>query len=94
MPKVYIGGLPPDIDQPAILSLLEDKNLRGHQSVEIKRGGYAFVQFGEEREAERAVAVLHGMDKFHKGVNFFTLPHIFIVCNTRVVDIDEIIESR
>jgi len=61
MPKVYIGGLPPDIDQPAILSLLEDKNLRGHQSVEIKRGGYAFVQFGEEREAERAVAVLHGL---------------------------------
>jgi len=60
MPKVYIGGLPLDCDQDTIINLLEERQIDGHQSVEIKRGGYAFVQFREERQAVNAVTELNG----------------------------------
>jgi len=60
MPKVYIGGLPLDCNQDTIINLLEERQVDGHQSVEIKRGGYAFVQFREERQAVNAVTELNG----------------------------------
>ena len=60
MPKVYIGGLAPNCDRKTLLSLLAEKEVIGHQAVEIKRGGYAFVQFESLGTAVAAVEKLNG----------------------------------
>ena len=60
MHKVYLGGLPGDCDQPDLVRLLEEYQVRGYQGIETRRGGYAFIQFNQQQEAISAVSKLNG----------------------------------
>ncbi|GFY78279.1 hypothetical protein TNIN_325491 [Trichonephila inaurata madagascariensis] len=58
--KLYIGNLPPTVDEDSLKELLKDKSGRLPISVLVKRGGYAFVECEDPATAERAIASLNG----------------------------------
>ena len=41
--------------------MLNDKNLPEAESVLVKRGGYAFLEFGDQSKADEVIAILDGM---------------------------------
>ncbi|GFV66582.1 hypothetical protein TNCV_3894731 [Trichonephila clavipes] len=57
--KLYIGNLPPTVDEDSLKELLKDKSGRLPISVLVKRGGYAFVECEDPATAERAIASLN-----------------------------------
>ena len=59
--KIYLGGLPQEFDENGLKSMLNDKNLPEAESVLVKRGGYAFLEFGDQSKADEVIAILDGM---------------------------------
>ncbi|GFU21182.1 hypothetical protein NPIL_389671 [Nephila pilipes] len=57
--KLYIGNLPPNVDEDSLKELLKDKSGTLPISVLVKRGGYAFVECKDPATAERAIASLN-----------------------------------
>ena len=43
--KVYVGNLPNDLEEDGLRSLLSEKSLPEAETVLVKRGGYAFLEF-------------------------------------------------
>ena len=71
--KIYLGGLPPELDEDGLKSMLNDKNLPGAESVLVKRGGYAFLEFLDQAKADEVIALMDGespqkKDKTHTFV--------------------------
>ena len=58
--KIYLGGLPPELDEEGLKSMLNDKNLPGAESVLVKRGGYAFLEFLDQAKADEVIALMDG----------------------------------
>ena len=58
--KIYLGGLPPELDEEGLKSMLNDKNLPGAESVLVKRGGYAFLEFLDQAKADQVIALMDG----------------------------------
>ena len=58
--KIYLGGLPPELDEDGLKSMLNDKNLPGAESVLVKRGGYAFLEFLDQAKADEVIALMDG----------------------------------
>ena len=63
--KIYVGALPPDLDEDALRILLNEKNLPEAETVLVKRGGYAFLEFTDQPKADEVIAVIDGLD--HHG---------------------------
>ncbi|KAI8902151.1 hypothetical protein BC833DRAFT_444954 [Globomyces pollinis-pini] len=67
MEKLYVGHLPFNV------SKRELDDLFGHygplEAIEIKHGGYAFIQFRYLKDAENAVKGLHGYGFHGKRIN-------------------------
>ena len=57
--KIYLGGLPSDLDEDSLKSLLSEKTLPEAESVLVKRG-YAFLEFGDKALADQVISVLDG----------------------------------
>ncbi len=58
--KIYVGGLPTDFDEAGIKELLKDKSLPEAETVLVKRGGYAFLEFHEQSQANEVISALDG----------------------------------
>ena len=58
--KIYLGGLPPELDEDGLKSMLNDKNLPGAESVLVKRGGYAFLEFLDQAKADEVITLMDG----------------------------------
>jgi hypothetical protein len=58
--KIYVGGLPPDLEEDSLKSWLEEKNVPAAESVLVKRGGYAFLEFADQCRADEAITAIDG----------------------------------
>ena len=66
--KIYLGGLPPELDEDGLKSMLNDKNLPGAESVLVKRGGYAFLEFLDQAKADEVIALMDGESPHKKMI--------------------------
>ena len=59
MAKIYIGGLPQEISEETLKSFLDQQKVV-HESLLIKKGGYAFVDLNTVEDAKEAIDKLNG----------------------------------
>ena len=58
--KVYVGNLPNDLEEDGLRSLLSEKSLPEAETVLVKRGGYAFLEFSEQIKADEVISLMDG----------------------------------
>ena len=58
--KIYVGGLPTDLEEDELKAMLTDKGVPEAESVLLKRGGYAFLEFADQSMADEAIAAVDG----------------------------------
>ena len=61
--KVYVGNLPNDLEEDGLRSLLSEKSLPEAETVLVKRGGYAFLEFSEQIKADEVISLMDGKKK-------------------------------
>ena len=59
MAKIYIGGLPQEINEEALKLFLDQQKVI-YESLLIKKGGYAFLDLTGGEEAKEAIDKLNG----------------------------------
>ena len=57
--KIYVGSMPPDLDEDGLKSLLSDNSLPEPETVLVKRG-YAFLEFTDQSKADVTISVVDG----------------------------------
>ena len=57
--KIYVGSMPPDLDEDGLKSLLSENSCPEPQTVLVKRG-YAFLEFTDQNKADEAISVVDG----------------------------------
>jgi len=62
--KIYVGSMPPDLDEDGLKSLLSENSCPEPQTVLVKRG-YAFLEFTDQNKADEAISVVDGLE--HHG---------------------------
>ena len=63
--KIYVGSMPPEIDEDGLKSLLSENSLPQPETVLVKRG-YAFLEFTDQIKADEAISVVDGKKKSWK----------------------------
>ena len=57
--KIYVGSMPPDLDEDGLKSLLSENSLPEPETVLVKRG-YAFLEFTDQSKADVTISVVDG----------------------------------
>lgn len=57
--KIYVGSLPPDLEEDGLRFLLNEKDLPMPESVLVKRG-YAFLEFTDQDKADETISGIDG----------------------------------
>ena len=60
--KIYVGSMPPEVDEDGLKSLLSENSLPQPETVLVKRG-YAFLEFTDQIKADEAISVVDGKKK-------------------------------
>ena len=60
--KIYVGSMPPEIDEDGLKSLLSENSLPQPETVLVKRG-YAFLEFTDQIKADETISVVDGKKK-------------------------------
>ena len=76
--KVYVGGLASEVDEEGLKTLLKDKSLPEAEAVLVKRGGYAFLEFSDQSQANDVISALDGKITSTKA---FRLGQCLVVSN-------------
>ena len=74
--KVYVGNLPNDLEEDGLRSLLSEKSLPEAETVLVKRGGYAFLEFSEQIKADEVISLMDGRFPI-----FCLLFHLCVLCH-------------
>lgn len=70
--KIYVGSMPPEIDEEGLKSLLSENSLPQPETVLVKRG-YAFLEFTDQIKADEAISVVDGKKKIMKNLHYILL---------------------
>jgi len=62
--KIYVGSMPPEIDEDGLKSLLSENSLPQPETVLVKRG-YAFLEYTDQIKADETISVVDGLE--HHG---------------------------
>ena len=57
--KIYVGSMPPDLEEDGLKSLLSENSLPEPETVLVKRG-YAFLEFTDQSKADVTISVVDG----------------------------------
>ena len=60
--KIYVGSMPPEIDEDGLKSLLSENSLPQPETVLVKRG-YAFLEYTDQIKADETISVVDGKEK-------------------------------
>ena len=60
--KIYVGSMPPDLDEEGLKSLLSENSLPLPETVLVKRG-YAFLEFTDQNKADETISTVDGKMK-------------------------------
>ena len=60
--KIYVGSMPPEIDEDGLKSLLSENSLPQPETVLVKRG-YAFLEYTDQIKADETISVVDGKKK-------------------------------
>ena len=93
MAKVYIGNLPNDFEEDGLRSLLTEKSAPEAETVLVKRGGYAFLEYTEQSKADEVISLMDGKQekslftfRFHLVIwRFFLSKKLFILIKNLII---------